>query len=154
MIARWCVQRAESDMEDNDEVGLKTYVRSPDGRALHRCQDSGEVKGITGAPVPVNVPGDFTVRLGDVIPAWVMTLYTLCSRTRRAISWVYWLPKSTTAIVSGFISYQTTSAWPGRGGFKPALPARPVRLPECRTGPRDSGVSGVARLLGSIRRLP
>ena len=33
------------------------------------CHDSG-VDDVT--PVPANVPGDFTVRLGDVMPGWVM----------------------------------------------------------------------------------
>ena len=34
-----------------------------------RCHDR---QGGEGTPVPAAVPGDFTVRLGDVMPGWVM----------------------------------------------------------------------------------
>ena len=35
-------------------------------------EDRGEGVVRPGAPVPVSVPGDFTVRLRDVMPGWVM----------------------------------------------------------------------------------
>ena len=37
-----------------------------------RCYDRGDVKELPDTPVPVCVPGDFTVRIGDVMPGWVM----------------------------------------------------------------------------------
>ncbi len=36
------------------------------------CQDRQGGEGTSGTPVPTLVPGDFTVRLGDVMPGWVM----------------------------------------------------------------------------------
>jgi len=52
-------------VKKNDETTLR-------GRRAHAhlpCKDRGDVKD-TG--VPVCVPGDFTVRLGDVMPAYVL----------------------------------------------------------------------------------
>ena len=37
-----------------------------------RCHDRQGVEGTSREPVPTLVPGDFTVRLGDVMPGWVM----------------------------------------------------------------------------------
>ncbi len=46
--------------------GTLRLVRTP---VRPRCQDR---RGVEGTPVPEAVPGDFTVRLGDVMPGWVM----------------------------------------------------------------------------------
>ena len=51
-------------VRENDEM-----LRLGRAGARPRCHDSG-VDDET--PVPALVPGDFTVRLGDVMPGWVM----------------------------------------------------------------------------------
>ena len=56
----------ENVVSKNDEETLR-LGRTP---VRPRCCDMGDVKETSG--VPVCVPGDFTVRIGDVMPGWVM----------------------------------------------------------------------------------
>jgi hypothetical protein len=54
---------------ENDD---NMWLRGRRARAHLPCQDRVVVKETSGAPVPVPVPGDFAVRLGDVMPAYVL----------------------------------------------------------------------------------
>jgi hypothetical protein len=54
--------------ENDDNMRL----RGRRARAHLPCQDRVEMKETSGAPVPAVVLGDFTVRLGDVMPAYVL----------------------------------------------------------------------------------
>ncbi len=63
----------------NEAVENVSVRRNDDGTLRGRrtsahlpCQDREGVNGTPGAPVPECIPGDFTVRLGDVLPRWVM----------------------------------------------------------------------------------
>ena len=58
----------ENVVSKNDEETLR-LGRTP---VRPRCYDRGDDRGPSGAPVPVCVPGDFTVRIGDVMPAYVL----------------------------------------------------------------------------------
>ncbi len=47
-------------------------LRGRCARAHLPCYDRQGVEVTSREPVPASVPGDFTVRLGDVMPGWVM----------------------------------------------------------------------------------
>ncbi len=58
-----------------ENVGMRENDGTLRGRracAHLPCKDRQGGEGTAGAPVPTLVPGDFTVRLGDVMPGWVM----------------------------------------------------------------------------------
>ncbi len=54
-------------VRENDET-----LRGRRAPAHLPCQDRQGVEETSCEPVPTLVPGDFTVRLGDVMPGWVM----------------------------------------------------------------------------------
>ncbi len=63
----------------NEAVENVCVIENDDGTlrlsragARLRCEDRGGANVAPGAPVPECIPGDFTVRLGDVMPGWVM----------------------------------------------------------------------------------
>ena len=66
-VSRPVSEARESPSAVSRERVVTTTLRGRRAHAHRPCQDNGDVKVTTGAPVPPSVPGDFTVLMGAVL---------------------------------------------------------------------------------------